>query len=455
MASGPMLSLPGEAHFLEQFRAVFGEPTFRRVLLLCVGAIVADGRKTVSRLLWVARALRVGHASSYHRVFSRSTWSALAAARVLAGLVAAAVGEGPLRLVVDDTTEQRRGDRVYGKGTHRDAVRSSRSHVVHLFGLKWVILAVLVNFRFTTRPWALPVLVALYRPGKLNAKEGRRHKTPTGLARGLVTLMLRWFPDRSFILLGDGGYASCELACFCNRRRGRLTLVSRFRPDAALYQPPPPPTGKRGRPARKGAKLPSPQQTVEKSSQPIEASVDWYGGKKRDLRLTAGSGLWYSHRGGRVVPVQWVHVADARNPSRRAEYFYSTDAAMAPAQLVGLYTGRWPIEVTIQEAKQRLGLGSTRQYKESSVLRATPCILALYSLVSLAFAARCKTHRSQLTPRPGSYQKQTVSFSDALICIRRLLWAQTILEHMPGGKMIRKLPQIFTDTLLDLLADVA
>lgn len=454
MASGPMLSLPGEAQFLEQFRAVFGEPTFRRVLLLCVGAIVADGRRTVSRLLWVVRALSVGHASSYHRVFSRSTWSALAAARVLAGLVVAAAGHGPLRLVVDDTTEQRRGDRVYGKGTHRDAVRSSRSHVIHLFGLKWVILAVLVDFPFATRPWALPVLVALYRTKKLDAEEGRRHKTPIELARGLVTLVLRWFPDRSFVLLGDGGYASCELACFCNRRRGRLTLVSRFIPDAALYAPPPQPTGKPGRPARKGAKLPSPRQTVE-SSQPVEATVDWYGGKQRDVKLTSGQGLWYSHRGGRVVPVRWVHVADARNPSRRQEYFYSTDTAMVPTELVGLYTGRWPIEVTIEEAKQRLGLGSTRQYKKSSVLRATPCILALYSLVSLAFAARCKTHRSQLTPRPGSYPKQTVSFSDALICIRRLLWSQTILEHMPGGSVVRKLPPTFANTVLDLLADVA
>lgn len=455
MASGPMLSLPREAQFLEQFRAVFGEPTFRRVLLLCVGAIVADGRRTVSRLLWVVRALSVGHASSYHRVFSRSKWSALAAARVLAGLVvAAAAGQGPLRLVVDDTTEQRRGDRVYGKGTHRDAVRSSRSHVIHLFGLKWVILAVLVDFPFATRPWALPVLVALYRTKKLDAEEGRRHKTPIELARGLVALMLRWFPDRRFILLGDGGYASCELACFCDRRRGRLTLVSRFIPDAALYAPPPPPTGKPGRPARKGPKLPSPRQTVE-NSQPVEATVGWYGGKRRDVKLTTGQGLWYTHRGGLSVAVRWVHVADAKNPARREEYFYSTDTAMAPADLVGHYTGRWPIEVTIEEAKQRLGLGSTRQYKKSSVLRATPCILALYSLVSLAFAARCRTHRSQLTPRPGSYPKQTVSFSDALICIRRLLWAQTILEHMPGGSVVRKLPPTFANTVLDLLADVA
>jgi hypothetical protein len=454
MASGPMLSLPQEAQFLEQFRAVFGEPTFRRVLLLCVGAIVADGRRTVSRLLWVVRALRDGHASSYHRVFSRAKWSALAAARVLAGLVVAAAGQGPLRLVVDDTTEQRRGDHVYGKGTHRDAVRSSRSHVIHLFGLKWVVLAVLVNFPFSTRPWALPVLAVLYRSKALDAREGRRHKTPTELARGLAALMLRWFPGRSFILLGDGGYAGCGLACFCNRRRGRLALVSRFHPDAALYRPPPPPTGKRGRPARKGAKLPTPRQAVE-SSKPEAAAVDWYGGRKRDVLLTAGGGLWYSHRGGRIVPVKWVHVADAKNPSRRQEYFYSTDTALPAGQLVGFYTGRWPIEVTIEEAKQRLGLGGTRQYKKPSVLRATPCILALYSLVSLAFAARCRTHRSQLSPRPGPHPKRTASFSDALACVRRMLWAETILERLPGARLIRKIPRTFTDTVLDLLADVA
>ena len=41
-----------------------------------------------------------------------------------------------------------------------------------------MVSAVVVKFPFCRRPWALPILEALYRPEELNKTEGRRHKTP-------------------------------------------------------------------------------------------------------------------------------------------------------------------------------------------------------------------------------------------------------------------------------------
>src|SRR5205823_3892453 len=120
-----------------------------------------------------------------------------------------------------------KGRNVYGKGRHRDALRSTHSHTVWVWGHKWVVLAVLVRFPFAPRRrWALPVLAALYRPEGLNQKEGRRHKTPADLARQLMAVLVHWFPARRFILLGDGGFASHDLARFCHRHRRRVTLVS-------------------------------------------------------------------------------------------------------------------------------------------------------------------------------------------------------------------------------------
>lgn len=456
-----LLSLPQEAKFLERFEPVFGGPTYQRMLVLCIGAIVASGRRTVSRVLWAVRSLADGHPSSYHRVFSRSPWSILLAARVLAALVLEWVPlDQPVMLVVDDTTEQHRGKHVYGKGCHRDAVRSSGSHTVHLFGLKWVVLAVNVKFCFASRPWALPVLVAPYRPQELDQKEGKRHKTPIQLARGLVCLMLRWFPDRRFILLGDGGYASHELACFCHRRcrrlgkPKRLVLVSRFGPKAQLHQPPPPRRkGQRGRPARKGPKLAAPKDAAAALPR-TPATVAWYGAGQRDIEFVSDTGLWYTHRGGKLVMVRWVFVHDPKDPMHD-EYFYSSDSDMDPRQIIGLYTARWPIEVTFQELKQRLGLGSTRQYTRRSVLRAAPCLMALFSIVSLIFAAHARTHPSARIPRQTTYDKQQVSFCDALACVRRLLWDKTILEHAIGTRAFRKLPPKLAGTLLGYLADVA
>jgi hypothetical protein len=107
-------------------------------------------------------------------------------------------------------------------------------------GHQWVVLAVNVHFPFSARPWALPVLCALYRTREVDTREGRAHKTPITLARQLVAALLHWFPGRRFVLLGDGHYASHELARFCRGHRRRLTLVSLFHPRAHLCQPPPP-----------------------------------------------------------------------------------------------------------------------------------------------------------------------------------------------------------------------
>ena len=70
---------------------------------------------------------------------------------------------------------------MYGKGKHRDACRSTRSHTVWPWGHKWVVLAVCVALPFCPRPWALPVLTALYRPKELDAKErgGGTRRRPT------------------------------------------------------------------------------------------------------------------------------------------------------------------------------------------------------------------------------------------------------------------------------------
>jgi hypothetical protein len=234
-----------------RFCIAFTPRTFQRVLLLFVGSVLTLGRHTVTGALWSARTLATGagHFSDYHRVLSRACWSLWPLGRVLAAMVLELVPQDqPVVCPVDDTATQHKGKHVYGKGRHRDNCRSTRSHTVWVFGHKWVVLAVNVKFAFASRPWALPdfgelsraVLAALYRPKELNAAEGRRHKASIELARQLMAALLHWFPHRKFVLLGDGGYASHELARFCWRHRRRLTLVSRFHPRANLYAPPPP-----------------------------------------------------------------------------------------------------------------------------------------------------------------------------------------------------------------------
>src|SRR5207253_4832737 len=174
------------------FAPAFTEPTFRRFQVLWLAALLTTGRRTVSNLLRTAGSLAQGDPSSYHRVLSAARWSGLHLAALLARfLLRHCWPSGRIRIVGDDTVDEHRGKKVHGKARHRDAVRSSHSYTAYRWGHKWVVLAILVSFPFASRPWALPVLVALYRSPKDNQRRGRPHKTPAQLLQVLLRLLLR------------------------------------------------------------------------------------------------------------------------------------------------------------------------------------------------------------------------------------------------------------------------
>ncbi len=436
---------------LSPFGIAFTRPTFQRAMVLTFGAILALRQRTVTAMLRTVRPLATGHWSDFHRVLCCRVWSTWPLGRVLAALVLELLPpEQPVICPVDDTTPQHKGQKVYGKGCHHDALRSTHRHMVWIWGHKWVVLAINVKFPFASRPWALPVLCALYRPEALNQKEGRRHKTPTHLARQLIATLIHWFPQRKFILVGDGGYASHGLARFCRDYRDHVTLLSRFHPDANLYAPPPAQRGRLGRPRVKGHKLAAPEWVVARPPR-RRYTVHWYGGRTRRVELVWGEGNWYKSGEG-LVPLRWVFVHDLQG-THRDEYFYTTDATLPPDQLVSLFTGRWSIEVTFQEVRRHLGFATPRNRCQPSVLRTAPCLLGLFSLVSLLFARLWRQSRFRPAAEPW-YTKQELTFSDAIAAVRRLCW-QEVFKRSPKHKGVLKVPRILRLTLLDQLCRAA
>ena len=463
-SSSSSLSLPRMARsLLWRFSIAFTRPTFQRAMILVVGFVLATGRRTVTGALRATRPLwrrrGGGHFSDYHRVLSRARWSPWPLGKVLAALVLERVPAGrPVTCVVDDTAIAHPGDHVYGKSMHRDACRSTRSRKAWLFGHSWVTLAVNVRFPFTARPWALPVLVGLYRSPKVDEREGRRHRTPIAIARGLTAALLRWFPERRFVLVGDGGYASHALAAFAHRHRRRLTLVSLLHADAHLRLPPPARVkGQLGRRRVRGDKLPHPSDVVADAARRKRATVDWYGGRRRRVEFVTGTGHWYKATEG-LVPIRWAFVHD-RDGAHEDRYFFSTDPAMSPSAIIALYTGRWSIEVTFQEARAHLGLATPRNRKDASVLRTAPCLLGLFSVVSLLFH-RNTGKPSQRPPRRAAagdpwYHKAHVTFGDALAHVRRQFWRDTIISGAMPHAGLNKLPRRLRRTLLDHLSRAA
>jgi hypothetical protein len=432
----------------------FTRPTALRFALLLPAALLTVGKHTVANLLRTLGPLVPGDPSSYRRLFSQRRWSSWRLARLLTGwVVERLLPDGPIFLAGDDTVEEHRGKHVYGKGRHRDPVRSTHSYTAFRWGHKWVVLAVLVRLPLTRRLWALPVLVALYRSEEEDRRRGRRHKTPPALLRQLLCVLLRWFPRRRFVCAADGNYATHDLARLAARHPERLTYLSHFYADANLYEPAPPVVGKKpsGRPRKKGRKLPSPAAVVRQTGQRQRLNVAWYGGGRRDVEVVTGTAHWYQ-AGQPLVPVLWVWVQDCTG-THRDEYFFTTDVQGTAAQVIERYTGRWNIETTFEEMRSYLGLEGTRGWSAQTVLRVAPCLFGLYTVVTALYVQLpARRRRSGVIAWAG---KQDVTFSDAITAVRRWLWVEWVFAIPGYGAAFSKLSRPFQQILLAGLAPAA
>ena len=153
-----------------------------------------------------------------------------------------------------------------------------------------------------------------------------------------------------------------------------------------------------------------------------------------------------------MVPVRWVFVRDIEG-THRDEYFYSTDPTMPPDRIVSLYTGRWSIEVTFQEVRAHLGFHTPRNWSKPSVLRTAPCLLGLFSVVSLIF----HRHMHGRGVRPAHfawYAKTEATFAEAMPCVRRLCWSE-VFQQSSKHAGVTKLSRPLRIMLLDHLSRAA
>jgi hypothetical protein len=154
-----MPSLPPEMIvLLAPFAQLFSERVWLHAQVLVLGALLAPGKRTVTSCVRVMGLAWEHRFTNYHRVLNRAVWSTLQASKILLGvLVLVFVPPGAtIVLGADDTVERRSGRKIKAKGCYRDAVRSSKKHVVRCFGLKWVALMLLVPVPWAKRVWALP-----------------------------------------------------------------------------------------------------------------------------------------------------------------------------------------------------------------------------------------------------------------------------------------------------------
>jgi hypothetical protein len=442
-----MPSLPPEMIVvLAPFAQLFAERVWHHVQVLVLGALLAPGQRTVSSCLRVLGLAWEEHFTNYQRVLNRAQWSALQASKILLGLLVQVVVPPGVTLVLgaDDTVERRSGRQIKAKGCYRDAVRSSRKHVVKCLGLKWVSLMLLVPVPWAQRVWALPFLTGLCWPPK--SRHQRRHKTSVDWVRQMVKQTRRWLPGRFLVLVVDGGFAAVALAQACVA--SQVTMVSRLRLDAALYHPPaPPPPGKPGRKPAKGPRQRTLKVWAARSDTPWqETLVDWYRGARKRLWVFSRTALWYTP-GLAPVAIRFVLVRDPQGKLSDAAFF-CTDLHAPPEQILHWVVRRWAVEVTFEEARTHLGLETQRQGADKAIVRTTPVLLGLFSLVTVLAWRFCPNGH---IPVEGSawYHKPEAPFADCLAVVRQEIWRARYLVNSAPQTDFVQLPREAFDFLFN------
>lgn len=398
-----------------------------------VGAwVLCPMRRTVTGMIRMIGTGRRAH-DAYHRFLRAGAWSMPRLWKVLAVSAVRALCPGSVLTVdVDDTLFHKTGRKMEGAGVFRDPIRSSARRVVYALGLNLVVATLRVVPPWGGEPLGLPINV------RLHTKQGAK---TTELAVQMLSEIAGWFPGRRLEVSCDGAYA-----CLAGYGLERTHVTSRMRRDAAVFEPAPPPTGRRGRPRKKGERLPSLEKMARVRKGWTLAAVD-VRGKPVQRLLLARPVLWYS-----VLPERQVLLVVVRDPEGKQsdDFFFTTDLDATPAHVAANYAGRWSIEDTFRAVKQSLGGQQPQSWKHKGPERAAALSLWIYTAVWLWYLTTQGT-RPSWPKLPWYSSKRTPSFADALAALRRVLWRQRIF---PTSHQRRLTPKI-ANTLIEALARAA
>ena len=395
---------------LAAFSPLFTAPSFRTFTMLACGFLAQPGKRTVCGMLAGAGLSRLWPHDRAHSFFSRARWSpddlGIAAARLVISLL---VPDGePVEVLIDDTLLRRRGKKVWAASWFHDG--SAQGPAKTGYGNNWVVLAVRVRLPMISRPVAVPAMAKLVIKGTSSASR-------LWLARRMVTRLARELPGRRISVTADSAYAGREL----KQLPDGVTWTTRLRANAALHALPPARTGKRGRPPKKGDRLPS-LAKIAAAAAFSQVTVTRYG-KTETIAIHAFTCLWYSVAG--TAPVTVILIRD-KSETGCDLALVTTETALDSARVIERYAARWAIEVAIEDAKQLFGTGQARNRTARAVERTIPFMLACQA-ITVCWYATAGHHPADAEARrlnaPWYTAKTEPSTADMTAKLRRVIIA--------------------------------
>jgi hypothetical protein len=436
--------IPSLAALVEAFRPCFRQEVFATFQHILVGWIVCPGPRTLSEVWQATGRAGTHHWDTAYSFFASAKWDWDELGKILALVVVARlIPTGVIWVVVDDTLCHKRGAKVAFGGFFLDAVHSSKSHKTFRCGVNWVVVGLAVHLPF--RPDRYITLPVVWRAYRKVGTDG--HKTRTALAAEMGRMVAGWLPKRECWLVGDNAYLNGTVLA---DRPANLRVIGPLRWNAVLNALPPVRVpGTRGRPRKKGDRLPTPKQMIEDPvGYPATERDVALAGTTRRLRVqVVRDVLWYS--GSKTEPMTVVLVRDMTG-GWRDEVLLATSPDVSAEFVINGYSRRWSIEVVFRESKQLLGLHDPQVRTEPSVERAHPMAWFVQTLSVLWYANAGRECPEVVRDRPWYTTKKTPTFADMLGVLRLQHWDQQFSTELGNAAE----PTKFLNSLKSWLAAV-
>ena len=153
------------------------------------------------------------------------------------------------------------------------------------------------------------------------------------------------------------------------------------------------------------------------------------------------------------MPIRWLLVRDPTG-ELQPQAFLATDPSAHPRDIITWFVNRWQVEVTFEEVRAHLGVETQRQWSDKAILRTTPLLLGLYSIITLCTQDLAKSRK--LKPRTAAwYPKAVPTFSDAIAAVRGEIWAHQISFMSRAHRDTIEIPRHIWHRMQDALAYAA
>lgn len=347
-----------------------------RLPVLLMGLLFAQGRRTVSA--WLRSAGISDDFQDYYYFIGMLGRKVEPLAERLLVIVLQRL-DLPKRIlgVIDDSPTKRYGPKVEGADVHRNPTPGPADQK-YVYGHIWVTLSLAVRHSL----WGtigLPLLAALYirqrTIAKLPEKLDWRFQTKLELAAGLMEWLTHWLTraGKELWIVADGAYAKRP---FLKRaRKLGVSVISRLRRDASLWDLPKQPKKRgRGQPRKYGSnRIRLAKRAGQKRGwQTVECLL--YGKWVTKTIKTFLATYKPAYGTIRVVIVK---------EARGCEFFFCTDPNATPKEILEAFADRAVIEQDFHDVKEVWGAGQQQVRHIWANLGCWHLCLWMYTLIEL------------------------------------------------------------------------